>query len=174
MEGCDIINFEDVIRKRTAVRKFSDKVVEKELIDKILEAGSLAPTAKNLQPQKIYVVSSTGGLEKVDEVTPCRYGAPIVFIVCSDKNIAWTNNDYSSYEMDASIVATHMMLEATNLGLGSIWVRYFDDEKIKDLFKLESGVIPVCIMPIGYKDDSYVDSVNHNIRKNINEYVEYI
>lgn len=170
----DNMNFEYIIKKRTAVRKFSDKVVEKELIDKILEAGSLAPTAKNLQPQKIYVVSSSGGLEKVDNVSPCRYGAPVVLIVCADKNIAWTNNGYSSYEMDASIVATHMMLEATNLGLGSIWVRYFDEEKLKEVFNLESGVIPVCLMPIGYKDNEYTESVNHNIRKNINEYVEYI
>ena len=168
------MNFEDVIRKRTAVRKFSNEVVEKELIQKILESGSLAPTAKNLQPQKIYVVSSKDGLEKVDSITPCRYGAPVVLVICSDKNIAWTNNNYSSYEMDASIVATHMMLEATNLGLGSIWVRYFDEEKIRECFNLESNVIPVCIMPIGYKDDSYTESINHNVRKNINEYVEYI
>lgn len=168
------MNFDDVIRKRTAVRKFSNRMVERELIDKILEAGNLAPTAKNLQPQKIYVAYSKESLKKVDNVTPCRYGAPVVLIICSDKNIAWTNNDYSSYEMDASIVATHIMLEATNLGLGSIWVRYFDDKKIKEEFNLESNIIPICIMPIGYIDDSYVYSVNHNVRKNINDYVEYI
>src|SRR5690625_79341 len=103
-----------------ATRKFKNKKVEPEKLNKILEAGRLAPTAKNLQPQKIYVANSNESLEKIDKVSPCRYGAPTVLIVCSDKNVAWTKEDYSTYEMDACIVATHMMLEATNIGIDNI------------------------------------------------------
>ena len=62
------MEFEEIIRKRTAVRKFSDKALEQEKLDKILEAGRLAPTAKNIQPIKIYVVSSLEGLEKIDKL----------------------------------------------------------------------------------------------------------
>ncbi len=114
------MDFETVIKNRTATRKFKIDKVERSKIVKILKAGRLAPTAKNLQPQKIYVIESEQALSKIDKVTPCRYGAPICLLICSDKNIAWKNNDYSSYEADAAIVATHMLLEATNLGLGNI------------------------------------------------------
>lgn len=168
------MNFEDVIKNRTAVRKFSDKKVSNELISKILDSSRLAPTAKNLQPQKIYVITSNDGLQKIDSVTPCRYNAPVVLLICSDKNIAWHNNGYSTYEVDASIVATHMMLEATNLGIDNIWVRYFDIKDVQRVFNLDDNIIPVCIMPIGYKTDDYTFSANHNIRRDIDEYVTYI
>ena len=66
--------------------------MDEEKINKILEAGRLAPTAKNIQPQKIYVACSKEALDKIDQVSPCRYGAPIVLIVCSDKNLEWTKD----------------------------------------------------------------------------------
>lgn len=72
------MEFEEVIRKRTAIRKFKNDNVEKDKIEKILEAGRLAPTAKNKQPQKIYVAMSEEAIEKIDKVSPCRYNAPVV------------------------------------------------------------------------------------------------
>ena len=79
------MEFEEVIRKRTSVRKFSDRKLEKEKLDKILEAGRLAPTAKNNQPIKIYVVQSNEGIDKIDKATKCRYGAKTVLIICGNK-----------------------------------------------------------------------------------------
>ena len=79
------MEFENVIRKRQATRKFSNQVVEKEKINNILEAGRIAPTAKNIQPIKIYVVESSEGLEKIDKPSPCRFNALIVILICSDK-----------------------------------------------------------------------------------------
>lgn len=114
------MEFDEVIRKRTATRKFSDKLMERNKLDNILEAGRLAPTAKNFQPIKIYIVESRQGLEQIDEVSPCRYNAPTVLIVCGDKDRAFKKGNYSTYEMDACIVATHMMLEATNQGIDNI------------------------------------------------------
>ena len=165
------MNFEDVIRNRYAVRNFSSQKVEEEDIKKILEAGRLAPTAKNNQPQKIYVVQSADGLSMIDEVSPCRYQAPVVLVVASDKSIAWSNGTDSSYEMDASIVATHMMLEATNIGLGSVWVKMFDQELLKEKLSLEESVEVICLIPIGYADCE--PSPMHSSRKSIEEFVEY-
>lgn len=170
----DNTDFETVIRKRTATRKFKEEKIPKEKLEKILEAGRLAPTAKNLQPQKIYVVQSQEGLEKIDKVSPYRYGATTVLIVCSDKNIAWTKNNYSSYEMDACIVATHMMLEATNVGVDNIWIKVFDNEKLKKEFNLEKGIEPICLIPIGYASDDYQGNPLHNQRKKLEETVKYI
>lgn len=168
------MDFETVIKNRTAVREFKTDAIEDSKIEKILNAGRIAPTAKNLQPQKIYVVKSEDALSKIDEITPCRYGAPLCLIVCADKNIAWENDGYSSYETDAAIVATHMLLEATNLGLGSIWVRYFDVPNMIKKFNLPENVIPVCLIPIGYAADGYKESPLHNQRKKLSETVKYI
>ncbi|MDE5540118.1 MAG: nitroreductase family protein [Bacilli bacterium] len=167
-------DFETVIRDRTATRKFKNTKVEIEKINKILEAGRLAPTAKNLQPQKIYVVNSDEALESIDKISPCRYGAPTVLIVCSDKSIAWTKEDYSTYEMDACIVATHMMLEATNVGLDNIWIEMFDKQELKRIFNLDDNIEPICLIPIGYKTDDYKGNPLHNQRKGLKDMVEFL
>ena len=87
------MEFEDVIRKRTATRKFSSREVEEDKIKSILEAGRVAPTAKNIQPQYILVAKSNEALSKIDECSPCRYNAPVVIIVCSNKEMAFKKND---------------------------------------------------------------------------------
>lgn len=166
--------FEKVIMRRTATRKFKDKQISKEKLERILESGRLAPTAKNLQPQKILVVQSKEGIEKIDKITPCRFGAPTVLVVCSDKNIAWTKKDYSNYEMDACIVATHMMLEATNVGIDNIWIEMFDGDELKKEFNLPENIEVICLLPLGYASDDYKGNPLHTVRKKINEIVEFI
>ena len=96
-------------------------------------AGRLAPTAKNLQEQKIYVVQSAQGLAKIDAVTPCRYGAPTVLIVAFDKNnvFVYPGGKRDSGVEDAAIVATHMMLAAKAAGVESCWLNFFDPEAVE-------------------------------------------
>ena len=89
------MEFEKVIRERKATRLFSNKKIEKEVLNNILEAGRIAPTAKNIQPIKIYVVESEEGIKKIDKCTPCRYKAPTVLIVCGDKDKAFNKNGES-------------------------------------------------------------------------------
>lgn len=168
------MDFETVIKNRTAVRKFKEDKVEESKIEKILNAGRIAPTARNLQPQKIFVVTSENALRKIDEITPCRYGAPLCLLVCADKSIAWKDGEYSSYETDAAIVALQMLLESVNLGLGSVWVRYFNVSKLAEEFNLPQNVIPVCLIPIGYAAEGYKESPFHNQRKELSETVTYI
>lgn len=167
-------DFEMVIRKRTATRKFQDKKVDEEKINKILEAGRLAPTAKNKQPQKIYVARSKEALDKIDQVSPCRYGAPIVLIVCSDRDVACVLDDYSTYEMDACIVATHMILEATNIGLDNIWIERFNKQELKKQFHLEDHIEPICLISIGYKAEDCPDNPFHHQRKDLKDTVKFI
>jgi len=168
------MEFIDVVKTREATRKFKNIKVNEEIIDKILEVGRLAPTAKNNQPEMIYVISSKEGLEKIDKASPCRYNAPLVLLVCSDKNIAWSNDKYSTYEMDACIVATHLMLAATNYGVDNIWVEMFDKGIIRKEFKLDSNIEPICLIPMGYKADDYTGNPMHNKRKKIEEIVKYV
>ena len=166
------MNFEDVIRERFSTRSFKDEKVKKEELDKILEAGRLAPTAKNKQPINIYVIESDEALNKINDCSPCIYGSKTVLLVCADKNNSYHKGEYSTFEMDASIVATHMMLEATNVGVDSVWVEMFDNSKVKEYFNLDYE--PILLLPLGYRTDDYKPSPMHTTRKDISELVEYL
>ena len=165
------MEFENVIRNRHATRRFQEKRIEKEILEKILEAGRLAPTAKNIQPVKIYVVEKN--LEGIDQASPCRYNAPTVLLVCGDKEKAFQKDNHSTYEMDSCIVATHMMLEATNLGIANIWVEMFDEQILREKFDIPNNLVPICLLPIGYEEDNLPLNPNHLKRKTLEELVEY-
>jgi len=166
------MEFEQLIRDRFSVRKYTTDSIQPEKLNAVLEAWRLAPTAKNLQPIKIYVIKSEEWLAKIDKASPCRYWAPVVLVVCGDKEAAFERNGHSTYEVDASIVATHMMLEATNQWLGNIWIDLFDRDIIKSEFNLPENLQPVCLLPMGYKAEDCQMNPMHNVRKNLNEIVE--
>ena len=147
------MSFVELVKARYSVRKFSDKAIEPEKLQQILEAGRKAPTAKNLHPEKIYVLRSEEAMEKARALTRCVYGAPTVLLVCYDEDRAWHSDSrvgYVSGEMDASIVTTHMMLQAAELGIGSCWVGLFNDKEVSAAFNLPANIKPVALMPIGY------------------------
>ncbi len=175
------MDFMDISRKRQTVRKFSQKPVEEEKITKILEAGRWSPTAVNLQPQRILVLNTPESLNKVrrfcsfgydqkyaDIVKECDdvregkinlyYGAPLVLFVAYDRTACWTHpqSGRSSGATDATIVATHMMLEAASLDLGSVWISYFDEDKARKLLELPDHWRSVCMLYIGYPAEDFV------------------
>ena len=167
------MEFEDVIRKRNSTRKFSNKLLEKGKLNRIIEAGRLAPTAKNIQPIKIYIVQSEDGLAKIDNSSKCRYGAKTVLIVCVNKEEAHKKGDHSTYEVDSCIVATHMMLEATNIGVDNIWIESFDENILRKEFSIPNNYIPVCLLPMGYKTDDCPINPLHEKRKKLEDIIEY-
>ena len=79
------MDFKELVTKRYSCKKYDGRQIEKAQLDAILEAGRWAPTAKNTQIQRVYVIQSEEGLKKVDDITVCRYGAPTVLMVCYDK-----------------------------------------------------------------------------------------
>lgn len=83
-------------------------------------------------------------------------------------------NEYSTFEVDATIVATHMILEATNLNIDSTWIEAFDKNEVKDVFNLDNNIEPICIINLGYKTDDCEENPLHKQRKNIDEIVKYI
>lgn len=145
------MNFLDLAKTRYSVRKYEDKVVEKEKLDKILEAARIAPTAANFQPQKLIVVQKKENLEKLKSGTNA-YGAPLVIIVCSDHGQSWkrSNDGKDSADVDAGIVTDHMMLQATELGLGSVCIGIFDGKIIKECFNIPDNIEPINVLAIGY------------------------
>ena len=166
-------DFMSLARQRYAVREYAQTPVEQAKLDSILEAGRLAPTAKNVQPQHIYVLHSPEAVAKINELTRCAYGAPVVFLVCYDTDLAWTKDGESSGNMDCSIVGKHMMLEATELGLGTCWVKWFDANAVAEAFNLPANHKPSFLMPCGYAAETSKPSEHHFSRKPLTETVTY-
>lgn len=139
-----------------------------------MEAGKIAPTAVNNQPQKIYVLKSEAAREKMKSLSRCTYGAPILLLVCYDDTIVWHNHlreGYNSGEVDASIVLTHMMLRAWELGIGSCWVGMFNDKEVQAGFELPEHIHPVALMPIGYPAEGAKPSERHLAYRDMTEMV---
>ena len=114
------MEFKNLIRERYSCKKFDGRPVSRESLNAILEAGRLAPTAKNLQEQRIYVAEGEA-LARIDEITPCRYGAATVLVVAYDSTNVFTypGGERDSGVEDAAIVATHMLLAAKDEGVDS-------------------------------------------------------
>jgi len=170
------MSFMDLARARYSVRKFKAQPVEQEKLAQILEAGRVAPTAKNVQEQHVYVLQSAEALEKVRELTPCHYGAPVVLLVTYDKNKEFHHPEDTSFHTgveDASIVATHMMLMATELGIGSCWVNMFLPAAQK-AFHIPANEVPVLLMPLGYAADDAPVAAWHTQYKPMGDLVTYL
>ena len=146
------MEFKEVIKNRYSCKKYSDRQVEADKLTAILNAGRLAPTAKNLQEQHVYVVRSAEALAKIDAVTPCRYGAPMVLVVAYDsKNVfTYPGGKRDSGTEDAAIVATHMILAAADEGVDSCWVNFLDPEKLAEALGLPENEEVLMVMDLGY------------------------
>ncbi len=170
------MEFKEVVKNRYSCKKYDTKKVEREKLEAILEAGRLAPTAKNLQEQHIYVVESEEVLAKIDKVTPCRYGAPTVLVVAFDKNNVFTypGDKRDSGIEDASIVATHLMLAAYDEGVDSCWLNFFNpDQLAKELCLPENEEI-LMLLDLGYASEGAGPLANHDSRKPLSETVSYL
>ena len=170
------MEFREVIRKRYSCKKYSERQVEQEKLNAILEAGRLAPTAKNLQEQRVYVVRDPETLAKIDSVTPCRYGAPTVLVVAFDKNNVFTypGGKRDSGVEDATIVATHMILAAADAGVDSCWLNFLDPDVAAETLGLPENEEVLMVMDLGYAAEGAGPLPNHDSRKEIGETVSYI
>ena len=170
------MDFSEVIKNRYSCKKFSDVEVKKEKLDKILEAGRVAPTAKNLQEQHIYVVQSESGLSAIDKATPCRYQAPVVLVVAYNKNNVFTypGGKRDSGIEDASIVATHMMLAAYNEGIDSCWINFFNPDELAKALGLPEEEEILMLLDLGIAADGTGALPNHNSRKELTETISYM
>ena len=147
------MSFLDLAKRRYSTRAYTDKPVEQEKLDVILEAGRVAPTGHNNQPQRVIVVQSEQGLAKVQKAAEI-YNAPLALIVCTDTDEVWVRSydDKKLTDIDASIVTDHMMLMATEADLESLWICRFKETVIREEFALPDNITPVNILAIGYRD----------------------
>lgn len=153
------MEFINLAKQRYSVRSYKNKKVEPEKLERILAAAHVAPTAANLQPVRLIVVQSEEGLGKISKAAGI-YGAPLAIIVCADHNLAWVRpfDKKQTSDIDASILTDHMMLQATELGLGTVWVCYFKPDVLRREFGLPDNLEPINILAVGYPDEDKADT----------------
>ena len=168
-------NFLKLAADRYSVRKFKTDKISKDKIDLILKAGHLAPTGCNNQPQRILVIQSDEGLSDLKECTKYHFDAPAAMLVCYDTNACWKRfyDGKTCGEVDASIVCTHMMMEAAEIGIGSTWVMSFRPTEMRQKFNIPDEFEPVALLTLGYPADDAKPFAGHNEFKPMEETVFY-
>jgi nitroreductase len=168
------MSFSDLIKQRYSVRKYDERTVEEEKLHKILEAGRLAPTGCNYQPQRILVVQGED-LQKINDCSPCIFGAPTVLVICYDKSVSWKSRSGRDIgDVDAIIVLTQMMYQAQELGIGSLIVGIYKEPLLRERFNIPDTYQIVSLMLLGYPaQDCEPHPQLHFERKPLEETVFY-
>ena len=165
----------DVMKERYSVRDYADKPIEEEKLRQILEAGRIAPTAANKQPVRIYMIRNAEGLEKIRSLTRCAFNAPVVLLFAYDEDAVWKSPlepGFNAGHQDVSIVATHVMLRAWELGIGSVWVNFFPQTETGRAFGLGENEKPVLLLPLGYPGEKAKPSPMHSQRNPLEDLVK--
>ena len=168
------MTFLELAQARYSVRKFKNERIEDEKLQAILAAGHVAPTACNLQPQKIYVVKSEAMRKRLAEVCRYTFDAPVILVIGYDKERDWKNRrmpGYSSGETDAAIVCTHMMLEAWEQGIGSCWVGAFAADAVQEALSLPENIRVTAMLPLGCAADDAEPAVFHSTYRELDDTV---
>ena len=169
-------DFLTLATERYSVRKFAEQAVAQDTIRQIVRAAQLAPTACNNQPQKVLVLQTEEALNKMRKCTKCHFNAPLGMLICYDQTQSWKRkfDGADSGWVDASIVTTHMMLAAQDLGVGSTWVMYFEPEIVRKEFELPDQLIPVALLAMGYPAEDAEPNPLHYQTKTTEELVTYL
>ena len=170
------MEFKELIKTRYSCKAYDSRQINSEHLTAILEAGRMAPTAKNLQEQHIYVCQSPEALAKIDACTPCRYGAPTVLVVAFDKYNVYTypDGDRESGIEDAAIVATHLMLGAKDAGVESCWLNCVHIDKLHKALGLPENEEILMLLDLGYPAKDAKPLANHYSRKEIDKTTTYL
>ncbi len=162
----------ELINKRYSVRSYKPDSVEEDKLQKVLEAAQLAPTAANHQPFRIIVIHTQDRQKELLSIynRPWFVQAPLVICFCGIPDDAWVRRDGKKYsDVDTTIAMDHLILEATDLGLGTCWIAAFDPTAARQVLSIPENVEPVAFTPLGYPADQPYEKR----RKNLDELVRY-
>lgn len=155
------MDFRDVIVKRESVRNYDpSKSVPVEILNRILEAGRIAPSAANRQPWEFWIIRSAEMLNKVRTGYNRSWfaDAPLILVVVGNRDNSWVRDadKYNSLETDLTIAMDHMILAAANEGVGTCWIANFDPVILRSALNLTPGQVVFAITPLGYPRTDYV------------------
>ena len=168
------MEFLGLAKRRYSVQAYKSTPVEDEKLQEVLEAARVAPTACNLQPFRLIVIHTKGREEELRRIySPSWFvQAPIVICICGIPSQSWVRRDRKNYrDVDVAIAMDHLILAATDLGLGTCWVGAFNPEIARSILRIPDDVEPIAFTPLGYPDDQ--PGHRHNSRKSMDELVCY-
>lgn len=165
--------------ERKSVRSFLNKKIDRSIIIQLLDAARVAPSAVNYQPWRFFVCTSDDIKQKITESYHRKWfaTAPLYIVACADKSQSWKRaSDQKDHgNIDVAIAITHLMLKATELGLGTCWVCNFDVDILNDALNLDKVLEPVAIIPIGYpSSEASPKEEQSKKRKSIDEFTEWM
>lgn len=166
------MQFLELARKRYSVRSYKPEPVEDDKLQQLLEAARLAPTAANRQAFRLIVIHTRGNEAQLRRIydRPWFVQAPVVICACAIANEAWVRRDGKGYsDVDVAIVMDHLILAATDLGLGTCWIGAFDPVAAREVLGLPEQAYPIAFTPVGYP----ADQPTPKRRKPLNELVRY-
>ncbi len=172
------MEYTDLINTRESVRNYdSTRTVPKETLEKILDAGRLAPSACNIQPWKFLVISSSDILKKVRECYNRDWfkEAPHILVVLGYKDLAWRRSydGYNSIETDIAIAMTHIILAAENEGVRTCWIAAYDPILLKKALNTDKNQVIFGITPLGYPKPDYKKTLKKN-RKPLIDIIDFL
>jgi len=149
------VDFYDVVKQRTSIRSYKPDPIPDDVLGRILEAGRLAPSAKNYQPWKFIVVRDQAIRQAL--VPACKNQAsvgqaPVVICACCVVDQVWKGMGgyWSAEAVDITIALEHMILAAAAEGLGTCWIGAFLEAEVKKVLAIPEGVKPIALTPLGY------------------------
>lgn len=158
-------SFSDLAHERYSLRDFDERAVEQAKIETIIEAARCAPSAGNRQPWRISVIDDPKMLEALDSCTRFRFGAPLAFVMCNDPRVEWKHATLGGYgRTDVMIALTQMMLQAEDLGLGTLIVAGFNEDNLRQAVGIPEELEPVSILMVGYAKPGAVAHRMHYTR----------
>jgi nitroreductase len=166
------MDFSELINKRYSVRAYKSDLIEEEKILKVLNAAKLAPTASNKQPFKVIVTHTRGREQELLSIYQREWfvQAPVIICVCGLPSVAWIRRDGKQYlYVDIAIVMDHMVLAATDLGLGTCIVAAFNATNAHKVLEIPEDIEPVLFTPLGYP----ADKPGIKRRKSLEELISY-
>lgn len=170
------MSFNELAKDRYSCRKLTDRKIEQEKIDKIIESAIAAPTAVNKQPFKIFLMDSEKAKESIHEVSNYIFGADTFLLLGYKEEEGWVRSfDNRNFaDVDASIVGTHIMMEIADQGLATTWVGHFDAPRLKEIYPELADYELIAIFPIGYPTPEAKPSHLHTKRKPKEEVFEIL
>ena len=147
------MNVSDAIRQRRSIRSYADRPVEQDKLERVLEAGRLAPSARNMQEWRFVVVRDAAVRARLAEAA-CGQAfvgqAPVVIAACAVACDHVMTCGQHCYPIDLAIAVDHMTLQAVEEGLGTCWIGAFHEDQVQEVLRVPAGVRVVALLPLGY------------------------
>jgi nitroreductase len=177
------MEFNNVIKTRRSNRSYLKKEIDNSTIEQIIESARLAPSWANRQCWRFIIIKDKEKIKAISKTSIINRwlrNVPILIVACGDPTLSSIKNNIQYVIIDVAIAMEHIILSATNMGLGSCWISDFDEKKIKLLLEIPNRIRVVALTPIGYPSpkknmtENVIKFIRHNKkRKKLKEIIRY-